>query len=176
MYVTESGELQPELLKEPLGDAKRKVEQVTHSTIKKVSHDIERLGFNTAISQLMIFVNELNKESLGKFSAEAFVKLLAPFAPHIAEELWRLLGHPNSLSNEPWPEFDETLAAADEIEVVFQVNGKIRGKASVAPDTGKEDLENLARENEAVKSYTEGKEVVKVIVVPGKLVNIVVKG
>tara|TARA_B100001778_G_scaffold308247_1_gene288879 strand:- start:623 stop:1153 length:531 start_codon:yes stop_codon:yes gene_type:complete len=176
MFVSESGQLQGELLNEPEGDAKRKVEQVTHSTIKKVSHDIERLGFNTAISQLMIFVNELNKESLGRFSAEAFVKILSPFAPHFAEELWNRLGHSRSLAHESWPEYDESLAAADEIEVVFQVNGKIRGKASVAPDLGKEELEQMARSNEAVKGYTDGKEVVKVIVVPGKLVNIVVKG
>lgn len=176
MFVNESGELQSDFLTEPSADAKRKVEQVTHSTIKKVSEDIERLGFNTAISQLMIYVNELNKESVGRFSAESFVKLLSPFAPHIAEELWHKLGHERSITAEPWPEFDENLAAADEIEVVFQVNGKIRARASVSPDLSKEKLEELARDNEAVQSYTDGKEVIKVIVVPGKLVNIVVKG
>lgn len=176
MFVTESGDLQPHLLDEAQGDAKRKVEQVTHSTIKKVSEDIERLGFNTAISQLMIYVNELNKESVGRFSAESFVKLLAPFAPHIAEELWARLGHQESVSLASWPEFDEQLAAADEIEVVFQVNGKIRGKARVSPDLSGEKLEEMARSNESVLSHIEGKDIVKVIVVPGKLVNIVVRG
>lgn len=176
MFVDESGQFQSSVLEEPKGDAKRKVEQVTHSTIKKVTHDIERLSFNTAISQLMIYVNELNRESVGKFSAESFIKLLAPFAPHIAEELWSRLGHSESLSEASWPEFDESLAAADEIEVVFQVNGKIRARASVSPDVSKEELQNLAQENESVMSYTEGKEIIKVIVVPGKLVNIVVKG
>lgn len=176
MFIDESGQLNPGLLTEPSEDAKRKVEQVTHSTIKKVSEDIERLGFNTAISQLMIYVNELNKESVGRFSAESFVKLLSPFAPHFAEELWNKMGHDESIALEPWPQHDESLAKADEIEVVFQVNGKIRARAHVAPDLSKEELENLARENESVKAYTEGKEEVKLIVVPGKLVNIVVKG
>ena len=124
----------------------------------------------------MIYVNELNKESVGRFSAESFVKLLSPFAPHFAEELWNKMGHDESIALEPWPQHDESLAKADEIEVVFQVNGKIRARAHVAPDLSKEELENLARENESVKAYTEGKEEVKLIVVPGKLVNIVVKG
>ncbi|MCB1303385.1 MAG: leucine--tRNA ligase, partial [Leptospiraceae bacterium] len=176
MFVDESNQLQQSLLEEADSDNKRKVEQVTHSTIQKVSEDIERMSFNTAISQLMIYVNELNRLSVGRFSAEAFVKLLSPFAPHFCEELWNRLGHTDSISHASWPEFDSQLAASDEVEIVFQVNGKIRARASVSPDIGKQEMEEIARTHEAVKHYTDGKEVIKVIVVPGKLVNIVVKG
>ena len=104
-----------------------------------------------------------------------FVKLLHPFAPHIAEEMWSILGHNESLTNVAWPEADHSKAVENTVEVVFQVNGKVRAKASVAKDMDKAALEKLALENERVKEFTKGMQVVKSIVVPGKLVNIVVK-
>ena len=104
-----------------------------------------------------------------------FVKLLHPFAPHIAEEMWSILGHNESLTNVAWPEADHSKAVENTVEVVFQVNGKVRAKASVAKDMDKAALEKLALENERVKEFMKGMQVVKAIVVPGKLVNIVVK-
>ena len=152
------------------------IEKVMHQTVIKVTSDIENMSFNTAISQLMIFNNEMMKmDKRYREPCETFVKLLHPFAPHIAEEMWSILGHNESLTNVAWPEADHSKAVENTVEVVFQVNGKVRAKASVAKDMDKAALEKLALENERVKEFTAGKTVVKSIVVPGKLVNIVVK-
>ena len=152
------------------------IEKVMHQTVIKVTSDIENMSFNTAISQLMIFNNEMMKmDKRYREPCETFVKLLHPFAPHIAEEMWSILGHNESLTNVAWPEADHSKAVENTVEVVFQVNGKVRAKASVAKDMDKAALEKLAMENDRMKEFMAGKTVVKSIVVPGKLVNIVVK-
>ncbi|EHB6449518.1 leucine--tRNA ligase [Enterococcus faecalis] len=148
--------------------------KVYHQTVKKVTEDMANLHFNTAISQLMVFVNEANKvDALPYEYVEGFVQLLAPIAPHIGEELWQILGNEESLTYVPWPIYDEAALVEDEVEVVFQVNGKLRGKQNVARGLSKEELEQIAMNHEAVKEFIEGKTVRKVIAVPDKLVNIV---
>ncbi|HBI1901099.1 TPA: leucine--tRNA ligase [Enterococcus faecalis] len=148
--------------------------KVYHQTVKKVTEDMVNLHFNTAISQLMVFVNEANKvDALPYEYVEGFVQLLAPIAPHIGEELWQILGNEESLTYVPWPTYDEAALVEDEVEVVFQVNGKLRGKQNVARGLSKEELEQIAMNHEAVKEFIEGKTVRKVIAVPDKLVNIV---
>lgn len=148
--------------------------KVYHQTVKKVTEDMANLHFNTAISQLMVFVNEANKvDALPYEYVEGFVQLLAPIAPHIGEELWQILGNDESLTYVPWPTYDEAALVEDEVEVVFQVNGKLRGKQNVARGLSKEELEQIAMNHEAVKEFIEGKTVRKVIAVPDKLVNIV---
>jgi len=150
--------------------------KVMHQSIIKVTEDIEKMAFNTAISQLMIFNNELTKTTKRfREPCETFVKLLHPFAPHLAEELWSLLGHENSLTNESWPVADVSKTVENTVEVVFQVNGKVRAREKVSVSLDKETLENMAINHERVKEYTTGKTIVKAIVVPGKLVNFVVK-
>ncbi|MGM0255013.1 MULTISPECIES: leucine--tRNA ligase [unclassified Enterococcus] len=151
-----------------------KLDKVYHQTVKKVTEDYENLHFNTAISQLMVFVNEAYKvDALPYEYIEGFVQLLAPIAPHIGEELWAILGNEQDLSYAPWPTYDETALIEDEVEVVFQINGKVRAKASVARDLSKEELEKTAMDDESIKEQLEGKTIRKVIVVPNKLVNIV---
>ncbi|EGO2727993.1 leucine--tRNA ligase [Enterococcus faecalis] len=148
--------------------------KIYHQTVKKVTEDMANLHFNTAISQLMVFVNEANKvDALPYEYVEGFVQLLAPIAPHIGEELWQILGNEESLTYVPWPTYDEAALVEDEVEVVFQVNGKLRGKQNVARGLSKEELEQIAMNHEAVKEFIEGKTVRKVIAVPDKLVNIV---
>ncbi|KAA0957997.1 leucine--tRNA ligase [Planococcus kocurii] len=152
-----------------------KMEKVYHQTVKKVTDDFEGLRFNTAISQMMMFINEGYKvDSIPKEYVEGFVKLLSPIAPHVAEELWQKLGHEGSVSYENWPQFDESKMVDDEVEVVVQVNGKVKTKLTIAKDSSKEQLETAALADEQVQKATEGKQVRKVIVIPGKLVNIVV--
>lgn len=151
-----------------------KLSKVYHQTVKKVTEDFEQLHFNTAISQLMVFVNEAYKaDALPYEYVEGFVQLLAPIAPHIGEELWSILGNDHGISYVPWPTYDESALVEDEIEVVFQVNGKVRAKAMVPADAEKAVLEQLAQENELVQEQLQGKTIRKVIVVPNKLVNIV---
>lgn len=149
--------------------------KVYNQTVKKVTEDLENLHFNTAISQLMVFVNEAYKvDALTYEYVEGFVQLLSPIAPHIAEELWEILGHEGeSISYEPWPAYDEEALVENEIEVILQVNGKLRSKVQVAVDTAKAELEKIALADEHIKRNLEGKTVRKVIVVPNKLVNIV---
>ena len=147
-----------------------------HKTIKKVTEDTDKLKFNTAIAQMTIFVNELFKaEAVQRELWEPFVLLLAPYAPHIAEDLWERLGHEPSVSKVAWPGYDEALTKDDEVEIVLQINGKVRSRMQVAAGTDKSELERLARENERVREWTEGKEIVRVICVPDKLVNIVIR-
>ncbi len=148
---------------------------VYHQTVKKVTEDFEQLRFNTAISQMMVFVNEAYKaDALPVNYIKAFVQLLAPIAPHMGEELWANLTNSNeSISYVAWPIFDEKFLVEDEIEVVFQVNGKLKAKAQAPKDIAKDDLETLAMSNEKIKEAIEGKTIRKVIVVPGRLVNIV---
>lgn len=150
--------------------------KVMHQSIIKVTDDIEKMAFNTAISQLMIFNNELIKtEKRYQEVCEVFVKLLHPFAPHLAEELWAILGHQNSITHAKWPEADASLTVENTVEIVFQVNGKLRAKVQLDAQISKEDLEKTALAHERIQEFTQGKTIVKVIVVPKKLVNIVVK-
>ncbi|HDT7882086.1 TPA: leucine--tRNA ligase [Enterococcus faecium] len=151
-----------------------KLDKVYHQTVKKVTEDYENLHFNTAISQLMVFINEAYKvDALPYEYIEGFVQLLAPIAPHMGEELWAILGNDGGISYAPWPTYDEPALVEDEVEVVFQVNGKVRAKSNVPRDLGKDELEKAALANEIVQEYIEGKTVRKVIAVPNKLVNIV---
>ena len=145
-----------------------------HQTVKKVTEDFEGLRFNTAISQMMVFVNEAYKaDILPKAYAEGFVKMLAPIAPHIAEELWEILGHTGTISYEAWPAYDEAKMTDDEVEIVIQINGKVKAKLMVPVDAQKDVLEQIAMEDDKIKEQIDGKTVRKVIAVPGKLVNIV---
>ncbi|HDX9580022.1 TPA: leucine--tRNA ligase [Bacillus pseudomycoides] len=168
LFVQDNGELS-----EKIADAPNKnLEKVYHQTVKKVTEDYEELRFNTAISQMMVFINDAYKaETLPKEYVEGFVKMLAPVAPHVAEELWSKLGYNETVSYVSWPTFDESKLVEDEVEIVVQVMGKVRAKLTMKKDASKEEMEQLALE--AIKEQIEGKTVRKVIVVPGKLVNIV---
>ncbi|ALX48429.1 leucine--tRNA ligase [Lentibacillus amyloliquefaciens] len=150
------------------------LEKVYHETVKKVTEDFENLHFNTGISQLMVFINEAYKaDEIPKASIEGFVKMLSPVAPHLSEEMWDILGHEETITYEKWPEYDASKLVEDEMEIVVQIMGKVRAKLNVAKDISKEDLEKQALENDRIQELIEGKTVRKVIVVPGKLVNIV---
>ncbi|ALV22866.1 leucine--tRNA ligase [Carnobacterium antarcticum] len=146
-----------------------------HQTVKKVTEDFEQLRFNTAISQLMVFVNEAYKaKALPVEYMKGFVQLLAPIAPHLGEELWAVLTNSDEgISYAAWPTYDEAFLVQDEIEVVFQVNGKLKAKAQASKEITKDELETLAMTNEKIQEAIKGKTVRKVIVIPGKLVNIV---
>lgn len=151
--------------------------RVTHQTILKVSEDIENLRFNTAISQLMIMLNEISRHPQRyREVCEIFVVLLHPFAPHLAEEIWNRLGHQTSLTFVEWPVGNIKLAAQSTVEVVFQVNGKVRAKVQVPRGVSSSQLEELALSHERVLEFTGNQQIVKIIAIPDKLVNIVVKG
>lgn len=146
-----------------------------HQTVKKVTEDFAELRFNTGISQLMVFVNEGNKqEVLPKALIEGFVKLLSPVAPHIAEELWEKLGHTDTITYEAWPTYDESLLVENEVEVVVQMNGKVKTKLVINKGASKEEMEAAALADEKVQAAIGEKTIRKVIAVPGKLINIVV--
>ncbi|MCM3456040.1 leucine--tRNA ligase [Heyndrickxia oleronia] len=150
------------------------LEKVYHQTVKKVTEDFNQLGFNTAISQMMVFINEAYKSDvLPKEYIEGFVKLLSPICPHIAEELWSKLGHEGTITYEAWPSFDESKLVDAEVEIVVQLNGKVRSKMMVSSEISREQLEAFVMEDEKVKELIDGKTIRKVIAVPGKLVNIV---
>jgi leucyl-tRNA synthetase len=158
------------------GAEREELERELNRALERVDASFEHFNFNTAIAALMSFVNEVGRRShaaLGRSQAERFVLALSPFAPHVAEELWGRLGHEGSLARAPWPEVDESMLVDEEVEVVVQVKGKVRGRVKVSADAPKDTVEAAARE--AVAGQLEGKDVVKVIVVPGKLVNIVVR-
>ena len=150
--------------------------QLLHRTIAAVTHDIETMSFNTAIARMMEFVNFFTKADVRPKSALSdFVLLLAPFAPHLAEELWHLLGNPQSLAYHAWPTVDEAATKSAEVEIPIQVNGKLRGRIIVPADCSKEELEKLALADSRTQELLEGKQIVKTIIVPGRLVNWVVK-
>ena len=171
LYVEDNGQLNPKVVEK---DEKASLERVYHQTVKKVTEDFEGLRFNTAISQLMVFINEAYKATvLPQQYMEGFVKLLSPIAPHLAEELWELLGNSGTIAYEAWPAYDEAKLVEDEVEIVIQVNGKVKVKLNVPKDATRENMEEIAMDNEAIKEQIEGKTIRKVIAVPGKLVNIV---
>ncbi|WP_297134441.1 leucine--tRNA ligase [Terrisporobacter sp.] len=157
---------------------------VIHSTLKKVTADLsEKFGFNTAIASLMELINEMYKykeldtrnEGIIREGIETIVTILAPFTPHVGEELWTMIGKEGSVFDISWPKYDEAALVQDEVEVIVQINGKLRAKISMDANISKEDMEKVALENDKVKVAIEGKNVVKVIAVPKKLINIVVK-
>lgn len=152
------------------------LEKVYNFTVKKVTNDYENMYFNTAISQMMIFVNSATKEDiLPKEYAEGFVKLLSPVAPHIAEELWNRLGHSDTITYEAWPTYDESKLVDDEINLPVQVNGKVRATIKIPVDASQEQIKEIAHQVENVQAHIEGKTIVKEIYVKGKIYNIVVK-
>ena len=152
----------------------KELEKVYHQTVKKVTEDYEQLHFNTAISQMMIFLNEAKDADVLPIQfAEGFVKLLAPLAPHLAEEIWEKLGHTESISEEAWPTFVEELTVDDQVEIVIQVMGKLVTRLDIDINLDKEVVEELALSQEAVQEAIKGKTIRKVIVVPNRLVNIV---
>ena len=167
---TESGKIKDE--------PNKKLDKVYNETVKKVTEDYEKLGYNTAISQMMIFINAVYKEEVfPREYAEGFIKMLNPVSPYITEEIWsNVLGHEGSITYESWPTFDESkLNADDEVEVVVQINGKVRGKVTVPSDISEEDIKAEVRKIENVQRYLEGAEIVKEIYIPKKLVSIVIK-
>ncbi|MEC7725881.1 MAG: class I tRNA ligase family protein, partial [Planctomycetota bacterium] len=151
------------------------LEKQLHRTIHKVTGDIDRMAFNTAIAAMMIFVNEATKnlEQLSRGQLLRFVQLLQPFAPHLGEELWERLGGEGSLSYAAWPSYDEAMLIDDEVEIAVQVLGKVRARVKLPNNCDKDDALNKARE--AAAKWLEGKKVVKEIFVPNKLVNFVAK-
>ncbi|MFC7373305.1 leucine--tRNA ligase [Fictibacillus iocasae] len=172
LFVTEGEEKLHSHIKNAAGS--EAFERTYHQTVKKVTEDFEALRFNTAISQMMVFVNEANKQDvLPKSMMEGFVKLLAPIAPHMGEELWEKLGHSGTVAYETWPAWDEAKLVQNEVEIVVQVNGKLKTKLTISADLGKDEMEKAALEEETVQAGIEGKTIRKVVVVPGKLVNIV---
>ncbi len=150
--------------------------RILHKTIIAVTDDIENMSFNTAIARMMEFLNFFSKETVRPQSAmERFVLLLAPFAPHIAEELWRLLGHPESLAYEPWPKGDPSYLVTATVVIPIQINGKLRGKLELPPDSSPEEIERAALCDAKIQPWFDGKTVIKRIVVPGRMANFVVK-
>ena len=143
-------------------------------TIKKVGADIEGLKYNTAISEMMKFANSLKKASISKNDFEKFLKILSPFAPHLTEEIWEKLGNDGSITTSPWPTVDEKYLKKREVEMVVQVNGKVRDRLTVSVDVTEDEIKETALESEKVKIYLEGKEIKKIIFIPGKLISIVV--
>ena len=153
-----------------------KLTKVYNQTVKKVTEDYERMHFNTAISQLMVFVNDAYKvDDLPVEYMKGFVKMIAPIMPHMAEELWSQFGESDTITYQPWPTYDPKALVEDEVEMIVQVNGKVRAKIKMAKDTDRDEAQQLALANEHVKKFTDGKDIKKVIVVPNKIVNIVAK-
>ncbi|PEU90023.1 leucine--tRNA ligase [Bacillus cereus] len=168
LFVQDNGELSEKITDAP----NKELEKAYHQTVKKVTEDYAELRFNTAISQMMVFINDAYKaETLPKEYVEGFVKMIAPVAPHIGEELWSKLGYNETITYASWPTFDEAKLVEDEVEIVVQVMGKVRAKLTMSKDASKDEMEKLALE--AIQDQIEGKTVRKVIVVPGKLVNVV---
>ncbi|UXH43789.1 leucine--tRNA ligase [Rossellomorea vietnamensis] len=170
LLVEEDGSLSSKVKDAPNSD----LDKTYNQTVKKVTEDYEGLRFNTGISQLMVFINDAYKaDTLPKEYVEGFIKLLSPIAPHMTEELWSKLGHEGTISYEAWPTFDESKLVDNEVEIVLQVNGKVKAKVMIPRDMTKDDLEKTAMDNDEIKTQIEGKTIRKVIAVPGKLVNIV---
>lgn len=170
LLVTEEGNITSKVVEEPTSA----LDKVYNQTVKKVTEDFDTLNFNTAISQMMVFINECYKQDhINKSYIEGFVKMLSPIAPHISEELWQKLDHTETVTYEEWPTFDASLLVDNEVEIVVQVNGKLKDKMKISKDLTKEEMETVALENDKIKEAIEGKTIRKVIAVPRKLVNIV---
>lgn len=157
-------------------EANINLEKIYHQTVKKVTEDYENMNFNTAISQMMIFINAVYKENVFPLEyALNFLKILNPICPHITEELWQILGNKDTITYEPWPIFDINKTIEEKYQMIVQVNGKVRGKIEIDTNTSKEEMEKLALEIDNVKKFIDGKEIVKIITIQSKIVNIVVK-
>ena len=153
-----------------------KLTKIYHQTVKKVTNDFETLGFNTAIAQMMVFVNEVYKVgSCPRAYAEGFIKMISCIIPHVGEEIWQLMGHEDTIAFESWPAYDESKCAEQTFEIALQVNGKIRSRISVAADITAADALAAAKADEKVAPLLEGMQIIKELYVPGKLVNLVVK-
>ena len=174
LMVDENGKLRSSL-RSTQGNST--LERALHRCIQKVSGDIEKMAFNTAISAMMVFINEAtrNPSHLGASQSERFVLVLSPFAPHLAEELWQLLGHEKTLAYEAWPSFDPHVLREEEMELPVQVNGKFRSRIKVAAEAERDEMERTALADPKVQQYVCGGTVRKVIIVPGRMVNIVVR-
>ena len=151
-----------------------KLKRSLHKTVKKVTEDIERMRFNTAIAIMMEFLNEANKEPLSREIAEPFAQILAPLAPHIAEDLWEQLGHEPSIAHSGWPTWDEALCTEDMVTYVVQIKGKVRDRFEASKDAPKEEIQATAEALPNVQKWLEGNTIKKVVVVPGKLVSFVI--
>jgi leucyl-tRNA synthetase len=171
LFIGDDGQLNPKIVE---GEGTDEFKRTLHKTIKKVTEDFEHMRFNTAISQLMVFINEGYKtEELPRKAMENFVQLLSPLAPHLAEELWSRLGYTESVTYVPWPKYDEAWTVEAEVEIVVQVNGKIVERAKISKDMDQEAMQQHSLSLPNVKQALEGKSIRKIIAVPGKLVNIV---
>lgn len=171
LLIDDEGQLRDHVTTVNPGD----LDKIYHQTVKKVTDDLENMRFNTAISQMMVFVNDAYKsDALPVTYMNGFIQLLAPFSPHLAEELWVRLGNRESISYVSWPTYDDTKLVDDTVEIIFQVNGKVRGKATVARDINQDDMITAAKADDNVQNFITGKTVRKVIAIPGKFVNIVV--
>lgn len=154
----------------------KNLEKIYHQTVKKVTEDYESLSFNTAIAQMMIFVNAIYKEEFVPLEyASGLVKLISPICPHLGEELWQRLGHSSTIAYESWPNYEEHLLKESTKEIAVQVNGKVRATISVQEEDTEEKIKEQALASDNIKRHIEGKEIVKIIVIKGKIVNIVVK-
>ena len=174
LLIDEAGALRPQIVDRPL-DPQASLTRLLHKTIQKVTEDIEGLRFHTALSTLMVLVNEAHKaEQLPQTLVEQLVLLLAPFAPHLAEELWQRLGHSDSLAYVGWPDYDPALLREDTRTIPVQINGKLRAKIDIPADADQATLLARAREHEKVQEYLAGKTLRREIVVPGRMVNFVV--
>lgn len=151
--------------------------RILHKTMKKVTEDIDSMAFNTAISALMVLTNHLQslKENVPREAAEKLALMVSPFAPHLGEECWSILGHDDSLAYHPWVEYDEALCVDNTIKMGVQVNGKVRGEIELAKDADQEAAMELAMDQERVAAQLNGKDVKKIIYVPGRILNIVAK-
>jgi leucyl-tRNA synthetase len=159
----------------PEGMGTHEQARLVATTVQGVTEDVEAMRFNTAISKLMVFVRDIGRDTpIARGAADAFVRLLAPFAPHIAEELWQKLGHPESISYAPWPVADPAMLLADTVMIAVQVNGRRRAEVEVPAQADEEAVKAAALANENVQRHLEGKTPRKVIVVKGRLVNIVI--
>ena len=156
----------------------KELERLYHETVKNVTNDYEKLSFNTAISHLMVLVNAMYKQTvIPKQYMEGLIKMLNPICPHITEELWtNTLGHDKTISYEPWPVYDESKLVKTEFDIAVQVNGKLRGTITISTSDSEDEIKQKALSNENVKKHVDGKEIVKVIVIKNKIVNVVVKG
>ncbi|WP_426423478.1 leucine--tRNA ligase [Pediococcus acidilactici] len=153
-----------------------KLDLIYNQTVKKVTEDYENMRFNTAISQMMVFVNEAYKaDALPMVYMEGLVKLLSPIVPHVAEEIWQIMGHEETITYEAWPTYDESKLVQDNVQVILQVNGKVRSKVEVEKDLDQAELEKIALADERIQQWTAEKDIKKVIVIPNKIVNIVAK-
>ncbi|RMF23512.1 MAG: hypothetical protein D6760_05185 [Deltaproteobacteria bacterium] len=151
------------------------LERLLHKTIRKVQEDIERFAFNTAIAQMFVWTQQAQKsDRIGRSQIERFLRVLAPFAPHIAEELWHRLGHETTITLEPWPEYDPALTVDETVEIAVQINGKVRGRITIPADASEDQIIEAARADERIATALSGRQLRRTIVVPRRLVNLIV--